>query len=1119
MQTPPAYAVIDLETTGFGPSDRIIEVGVVLLDSKRNVERTWETLIQPNRDIPNTFVHHLSASDLVDAPYFGSVASELADLLHGRVLVAHNANFEVRFLSREFDRLGVKFPAYGAWVQDTMRLFGRAFPGQKTNLAHALHTVGLNNDRPHTALADAQATAELFAFLFDVDAAPTIPSARLDLPQAKYPDRRPAMPRPRAITEKQEPGAWLSHLADSLPVSGERNVERYRAELRTALADKVLVATEIRQLEQRALEDGLSREDVLLIHEEFVRQLAIEAWLDGIITDDERATLMTVGQQLGVEEDFVASLLSNPQRGDVDERMKLAPGDRVTFTGQLDLSREEWEKRARAVGLDVGGVTKKSKVLVAANPDSQSGKARKARSCGVPIVGEKFFAQLIHSLTTDPQESEHSRSAETTMASLSGEAVSDFDRYFPWLGDAAVRPETPMDVAKRWIEQHASVPLLELSPALRMDNDVDLNSGMRVDRRWLALHPQPLLATVDNLRDLQGVGELKVSALVERVVLAALDSDIDLAVAPGDQVAMGLSEVIYAEEVSASSVATEGDDLIPGEELLIHEGWVQLSGARESRGDAPAEIAERTTGLMALLDQQDPVEFLFARAVAQLVVSAGGDARKIAILHKRWLGDASLDELGAQFDVTRERIRQLEVGLRESFDRDRGLFDVVVSAVAARVEPIVRVSEIQEALPALVAKPKGFERSFNDVFAELSGKWKVRDGWAMSPEFPQRLTRVLGERVDEYGVAAVQGVAADLGIDRDLLEEYIERDSEARRRVVGEHVLTQVSSHQDRAVSVLAVTGAPMTVEEIMELLGGGNKRSISNQFSTDPRMVKVSQGKWALESWGMEEFRTISDWIGNRIDASEETVEFPQGDEVVPVQAVALSSLLGEAERLEVSESSIRMYAGGAEYQVVDGMVIRRVEEWAQESPRSIEETRDMVWRDGQWNLLLTVTADHLRGSGFAVGTGLGTHYGLKPNTAVALRSRLGEQMVRMNRLRQVQVSTIKRFLDDLNVEEGERVYLRFGDDGLFDVTRAPEIRTEEGLARVYNALGISRGTGSLEVGEHSAGGDSEAVEVLLEPINEALGLKPGAARRRSVAVLRHRRQDDLADIVQGLS
>ena len=136
-----------------------------------------------------------------------------------------------------------------------------------------------------------------------------------------------------------------------------------------------------------------------------------------------------------------------------------------------------------------------------------------------------------------------------------------------------------------------------------------------------------------------------------------------------------------------------------------------------------------------------------------------------------------------------------------------------------------------------------------------------------------------------------------------------------------------------------------------------------------------------------------------------------------------------------------------------------------------------------------------------------------------MALRSRLGEQMVRMNRLRQVQVSTIKRFLDDLNVEEGERVYLRFGDDGLFDVTRAPEIRTEEGLARVYNALGISRGTGSLEVGEHSAGGDSEAVEVLLEPINEALGLKPGAARRRSVAVLRHRRQDDLADIVQGLS
>ena len=39
------YAVIDLETTGFSTTHRILEVGVVLLRPDLTVERTWETLI------------------------------------------------------------------------------------------------------------------------------------------------------------------------------------------------------------------------------------------------------------------------------------------------------------------------------------------------------------------------------------------------------------------------------------------------------------------------------------------------------------------------------------------------------------------------------------------------------------------------------------------------------------------------------------------------------------------------------------------------------------------------------------------------------------------------------------------------------------------------------------------------------------------------------------------------------------------------------------------------------------------------------------------------------------------------------------------------------------------
>lgn len=42
-----------------------------------------------------------------------------------------------------------------------------------------------------------------------------------------------------------------------------------------------------------------------------------------------------------------------------------------------------------------GAVTKKVKLVVAADPDSLSGKARKARDYGIPVVTEDGFARML----------------------------------------------------------------------------------------------------------------------------------------------------------------------------------------------------------------------------------------------------------------------------------------------------------------------------------------------------------------------------------------------------------------------------------------------------------------------------------------------------------------------------------------------------------------------------------------------------------------------------------------------------------------------------------------------------------------------------------------------------
>jgi DNA polymerase-3 subunit epsilon len=71
--------------------------------------------------------------------------------------------------------------------------------------------------------------------------------------------------------------------------------------------------------------------------------------------------------------------------------LHLRPGDRISLTGDMKLDRREWEGRARSVGLQPAGIAKSTKVLVAADPNSLSGKASKAQSYGIPIITEEAF--------------------------------------------------------------------------------------------------------------------------------------------------------------------------------------------------------------------------------------------------------------------------------------------------------------------------------------------------------------------------------------------------------------------------------------------------------------------------------------------------------------------------------------------------------------------------------------------------------------------------------------------------------------------------------------------------------------------------------------------------------
>ena len=165
------YAVIDLETTGLSPAtDSIIEIGLVLLGPDGSTQRSWTTLVDPGAsvDVGPTFIHGLVAEDLIGAPTLSEVADLLVRDLAGRAVVAHNARFDVGFLTQSLgalDRLarGARIPRVC-----TMELARSYITTPSRRLVTCCESAGVRIGSHHCALDDARACAGLLRHYMSV---------------------------------------------------------------------------------------------------------------------------------------------------------------------------------------------------------------------------------------------------------------------------------------------------------------------------------------------------------------------------------------------------------------------------------------------------------------------------------------------------------------------------------------------------------------------------------------------------------------------------------------------------------------------------------------------------------------------------------------------------------------------------------------------------------------------------------------------------------------------------------------------------------------------------------------------------------------------------------------
>lgn len=408
------YLVLDFETTGFcgRSADRVVEVGVVSLDPAGQTVDEWATLVNPERDVSAGYIHGITARDVYAAPRFAEIAGLLSETAEGRVLVAHNLTFEAQFLLGEFARLGCDLGLPAGIC--TMRLAAHYLPAAPRNLLGCCAYCGYEVEDAHSALADARAAAHLLREYMSADAAFLARWAEQIHTSLQL--AWPVLPadRSRLVGRSQGVGgygdSYVARLAARLPAEGGSwSLDSYLEVLDRALIDRILTLHEIDELVELASSLGLSQDQVHAAHRRYVEAMLKLARSDGIITAEEMADLRLLTELLGLSaESCLADVrpgpVCAPERGDGEAApmggFALTPGDRVAFTGEADgCDRDTLETEARALGLrPTGSVSRHTRVVVAADPDSLSGKARKAREVGVPIIDFAAYERLVGGL-------------------------------------------------------------------------------------------------------------------------------------------------------------------------------------------------------------------------------------------------------------------------------------------------------------------------------------------------------------------------------------------------------------------------------------------------------------------------------------------------------------------------------------------------------------------------------------------------------------------------------------------------------------------------------------------------------------------------------------------------
>lgn len=416
----------------------------------------------------------------------------------------------------------------------------------------------------------------------------------------------------------------------------------------------------------------------------------------------------------------------------------------------------------------------------------------------------------------------------------------------------------------------------------------------------------------------------------------------------------------------------------------------------------------------------------FPSALSDLI--CGFDEREFAIFNGRFLMEKprSLDDIGEELGLTRERIRQIEKGLRE------------------RVRPVFDEFSIDGKLAVLFNEGGGFIRSsragtlfpeFEEYIPNLMTpvKWMLRnycrlayeekDGWLASPSIleAKRLFKDrLGRLASRHGVLdedALLSLGAHDGNRDDIIDwaKYcgvlFYRDHPILCGNIGEY-----------AEAVLEIEGRPMSTEELQAIVDPGTAASSFRQKLYKSRsIIRTDVRMWGLRDWKIAEYNGIEQAIIDMLNAHHGMMRYD-------------SLVNGLLDRYSVSKSSIWAKISNGPFTAQKGVVTLNDSQAGTASAAEPYSTARLFRLEGGWAFRFTVARRLENGSGLYTANAVAGILHMRSGEVRYLPSPIDFQRVAWTD-RYVTIGTIRRFIVNGTVNVGREAFCLFKDDGSFAV------------------------------------------------------------------------------------